>query len=103
MARGDVISSIEAAYRVDLDPRAWLAGVLESVRDPELGPSWIAYQYDASDVSRMRVTDIVLDGMPAAVTPEQLVRVVETTDPDYVRSTWRSTPCALASATPGVE
>jgi DNA-binding CsgD family transcriptional regulator len=57
--------------------------------------------YDASDVERVRVTHVAVDG--ANVPPEAIVQAVETADAEYVRATWRSVPCAFATETPGVE
>jgi DNA-binding CsgD family transcriptional regulator len=102
---GDVISIIEAAYRVELGADEWLGGVLQSAQPSLLGGAGaFAYEYDASDPNRMQVTRVAMGGgLPPALTPDALARVVETADADYVRATWRSVPCGLASGTPGVE
>ncbi len=100
----DIVGAVEAAYRMDGGWQDWLDGVLAAA-SPSLPPGKgrVAYLYDASDPGRMRVTHIACEGDAAAVPPEALVQVVETADPDYVRATWRSVPCALASETPNVE
>jgi len=100
----DIIDILEAAYRVDLDGPAWLEGVLgATLPHLSMGTGVAAYEYDASDVTRMHVTHFAHQGMPEMMTAHGSIRMIETTDADYVRSTWRALPCALASATPGIE
>ena len=100
----DIIDILEAAYRVELDGQPWIEGVLDAALPHMMRGSGVAaYEYDASDVSRMRVTHVAHHGMPEPMSTQGFVQVIETADAEYVRNTWRSLPCALASATPGVE
>jgi DNA-binding CsgD family transcriptional regulator len=98
----DLVSIIECAYLVDLSWEDWLASILETARASlPAGGIRTAYVYDASDVTHLRVRHVAIDG--GALPPEALVQAVETADADYVRASWRSISCALASETPGVD
>jgi DNA-binding NarL/FixJ family response regulator len=103
-SRADVVSIIEAAYRVDTTPHEWLSGVLEAAR-PSLdgGAGMDALIYDASNPSRMRLLDAAFYDPLVPITKDMVAQIIETADPDFVRDSWRSLACALSSTIPGIE
>jgi DNA-binding CsgD family transcriptional regulator len=101
--RSDVVSIIEAAYRVGVTEHEWLVSVLEAARPMlDLGEGICSLTYDASNPERMRVREVATYNCPDAMTPPVVKELCETAAPDYVRDTWRSRPCELGSNTPGV-
>ena len=101
--RGDVVSIIEAAYRMGTSEKDWLVGVLEAARPAlDKGEGVVSFTFDASDPARMRVREVASHSCVAPMTADVVAQLVETADPDYVRATWRSRLCDLGSRTPGV-
>jgi len=104
MGGADPIAVIEAAYRVEVSEAEWLAGIAEAALPLFRGGlGAVAYTYDASRVERMRVLRVATYGAPPQMTPEFVARIVEGTDADYVRNSYRSKACALMTETPGFE
>jgi DNA-binding NarL/FixJ family response regulator len=62
----DDVAILEAAYRLDLDDRAWQRGILTAARaELDAGFGVFAYQIDARDLGAVRASAPVLVGGPA--------------------------------------
>lgn len=95
---GNAVSVIETAYAPG-DDRSWLAAVAAAV-EPALaqGMGTCAYTYDASSLP-IQVRRFADHGTPFSAA--DVARAVATADDAYVDETWRTTPFAAGSETPG--
>ena len=70
----DVLSVIEAAYRVELPEEDWVAGIMKSARPfIDVGLGVYAYVFDASDPAKLGVRAFSCAGQPEDVKVEELV------------------------------
>jgi DNA-binding CsgD family transcriptional regulator len=98
--KGDVISVIETAYRMDQDANAWLSNMLAAagpMLDRGMGCS--AFLYDASDVSRFRI----LATIGTEERSDAIARAMERSTPERVAWTFRTQACRAASEGPDWE
>lgn len=96
--RADLISVIEAAYRVEQHEGPWLRGVLDAATpllDKGMGCS--AFFYDARDVARLRLHGLIASG---ARDDDAIVRAIERSSPERVGWVFRSQACRTASEGP---
>ncbi len=96
--KADLISVIEAAYRVEQREGRWLEGVLEAASpllDRGMGCS--AFFYDARDVEQLRLHGFVAAG---ARNDEAILRAIERSSPDRVAWVFRTQACRTASEGP---
>lgn len=98
----DVLSVIEAAYRVELPEEDWVAGIMKSARPfIDVGLGVYAYVFDASDPAKLGVRAFSCAGQPEDVKVEELVDMLARTPKEYVEQSWRTRACAFASEVPG--
>lgn len=93
----DLIAIVEAAYRVEQDEGAWLAGIRRAalpLLDRGLGGS--AFLYDASDIRHLRVWSFLGDDNADG----NVVRAIEASGPERARWIFRSQACRTASEGP---
>jgi DNA-binding CsgD family transcriptional regulator len=96
------IDVIEAAYR-DCDSATWLRDVAAAARQQIVeGLGFVGYLYRITDEGRVAIEDYV--ALDAPELHERLVRAsVSNAPPEYVRETFASNPCAIASKTGSAE
>ncbi len=95
----DVLSVIEAAYRMDLPEPEWVAGILHAARPSiDQGAGVYAYVFDAS--AAMTIRSFVFSG-PAHMSEAEVGAALSTVPEDYVAKSWRARACSLASEIPG--
>ncbi|MBL9021330.1 MAG: hypothetical protein JNL21_03990 [Myxococcales bacterium] len=94
----DLISVIEAAYRVEQAEDAWLGGILD-VASPLLdrGMGCSAFFYDARDVTALRIHGFLA---AAANNDEAIMRAIERSSPERVAWVFRTQACRTASEGP---
>ncbi|MEZ0312323.1 MAG: LuxR C-terminal-related transcriptional regulator [Myxococcota bacterium] len=94
----DLVSVVEAAYRVDAPNHAWLTGLVDAIR-PALddGLGMFAYLYDTLE-RPFRVHDLMHDTPVDATGVAMLTAEV---NDEYVRKSWRAPSVAMASETEG--
>ncbi|HEX4419662.1 MAG TPA: hypothetical protein VH165_17230 [Kofleriaceae bacterium] len=91
-----LVGFLEAAYRLDLDDRAWLSGVMEASRQVLGRGSWVhGAIYDASDVTAFRVIHMLVVDGPAEATA-LLARGVELFTPAFVTRSFRVNQASLS-------
>lgn len=102
--KGDVLSVVEAAYRVELPEEEWVAGIMKAARPLiDVGLGVYAYLYDASDSAKLGVRTFSFDGQREDFQVEKLLGVLAQTPKEYVEQSWRARACGYASEVPGYE
>jgi DNA-binding CsgD family transcriptional regulator len=100
----DILSVVEAAYRVEQSESAWVAGMMEAAKPLiDVGLGVYAYLYDASDAAKLDVRAFAHAGQPAGFTVEGLLGALAQTPKAYVEQSWRTRACGYASEVPGYD
>ncbi len=94
----DLVSVLEAAYRVELPRQQWLEGLVQAIRPAaEDGLGMMAYLYDTARYP-FQVEELMHD-CPVDETGVSLL--LDSSNDEYVRRSWASPSAATASETPG--
>ena len=102
----DWLDIVEFAYRVDLDEKQWLEGMLETTRlklDQGFGAG--ALLYDASSLTSVMPLHFTLQGAPPGLRVEDCLLDIPQNEPTpgFIRRTFGNIPCGFVSQTFGVE
>lgn len=100
----DIISVIEAAYRVEQSEADWIAGIADAVWRVSLPCVGVgAYAYEISGGSRLIARSPTWRGEQADVVADELVGILAAVPPEYVAETWAKQTASLASEAPGFD
>jgi DNA-binding CsgD family transcriptional regulator len=99
--KSDLVSVIEASYRVEQDDATWLEQLVHTA-SPVIsqGMGCSAFFYDARDVSKLRIERFITD---AERDEEAIVRAIERSAPERVNWVFRTQACRTASEGPDWE
>jgi DNA-binding CsgD family transcriptional regulator len=100
----DVLSVVEAAYRVEQPEAAWVAGIMDAAKPLiDVGLGVYAYLYDASDAAKLDVRAFTHAGQPDGFLVEAMLGALAQTPKAYVEHSWRTRACGYASEVPGYD
>ncbi len=100
--KDDVLSVIEAGYRVELTETAWVEGIMHAARPLlDTGLGVFAYVVDASNPAQVEMRSFSHAGQPPGFHPRTLLSALGQTPQQYIERSWRGRSCGLVSEMPG--
>jgi DNA-binding CsgD family transcriptional regulator len=98
----DVLSVVEAAYRIDQPEDEWVRGLMSAAQPLiDVGLGVYAYLFDASDPANLAVRSLSLAGQGEGFELEPFLAALGQTPKEYVERSWRTRACGYASEVPG--
>jgi DNA-binding CsgD family transcriptional regulator len=100
----DVLSVVEAAYRVEEPEEQWVAGIVRAAKSLiDVGLGVFACLYDASGPTGIDLRTFSHEGLKNGVTAEGMLTALAQTPKKYVDHRWRVRPCGYSSELPGFD